>query len=138
MRQYFDVVYETQPWAASRQRSPESLSVALQNASDDPTAIKRVKDYLRSKDYYNVYEIAESPQLLAETEIIVQQGDLDAAHYLQRSIGGGHVEASSTGDLGSDLTIRVGIDVNTWLTNLPITTSDAFGQTDKAAVFVSD
>jgi LCP family protein required for cell wall assembly len=137
MRQYFDVVDETAPWT-SRHRSPESLTIALQNASDDPTAIERVKAYLRDKDFYNLYEIAESPQLLAETEIVVQQGDLDAAHYLQRSMGGGNVEASSTGDLGSDLTIRIGMDVDTWLTNLPITTSEALPQTKSRTVLVAD
>ncbi|MEB3227089.1 MAG: LCP family protein, partial [Synechocystis sp.] len=137
MQQYFDVVDESAPWA-SRRRSPESLTIALQNASDDPTAIERVKEYLRDKAFYNLYEIAESPQLLAETEIVVQQGDLDAAHYLQRRIGGGHVEASSTGDLGSDLTIRIGMDVDTWLTNLPITTSETFLQTEPKTVLVAD
>jgi hypothetical protein len=138
MRKYFDVVDDSDTLSASRQRSPESLSIALQNASDDPAAIERVKKYLRAKDYYNIYEITESPQLLAETEIIVQQGDLDAAHYLQRSLGGGHVEASSTGDLGSDLTIRIGVDVNKWLTDLPITTSETSGAVPNPTAFVSD
>jgi len=134
MRQYFNVTYDADQWTTSRRRSPESLRIALQNASDDPTAIERVRQYLREKEYYNIYEIAESPQLLAETKIIVQQGDLESAHYLQRSLGGGLVEGSSTGDLGSDLTIRVGIDVNTWLTNLPITTSKTLDATKKRAV----
>lgn len=138
MQKYFDVVSDTDTWTMAQGRSPESLSIALQNASDDPTAIERVKKYLRAKDFLNIYEITESPQLLAETEIIVQQGDIDAAQYLQRSLGGGQVEASSTGDLGSDLTIRIGVDVNTWLTHLPLTTSKAFGQRDKGTVFVSD
>ncbi|MEY2985455.1 MAG: Cell envelope-associated transcriptional attenuator LytR-CpsA-Psr, subfamily [Cyanobacteriota bacterium] len=137
MRQYFDVVYEADPWTTPRQRSPESLYIALQNASDDPSAMQRVKDYLREQGFYNLYEIAESPQLLRETEIVVQQGDLEAAHYLQRRLGGGHVEASSTGDLGSDLTLRVGMDVNTWLGNLPITTSEAVRQSDNTTVLVS-
>ena len=138
MRKYFDVVYESDSWTTSEQRSPERLSIALQNASDDPTAIERVKKYLRAKEYYNIYEISESPQLLAETEIVVQQGDLDATHYLQRSLGGGHVEASSTGDLGSDLTIRIGVDVNQWLTNLPINTSGAIQPTDSPTRLISD
>ena len=64
--------------------------------------------------------------------------DLDAAHYLQRSLGGGHVEASSTWDLGSDLTIRIGVDVNQWLTNLPITTSGMIQPTDSPTRLISD
>jgi LCP family protein required for cell wall assembly len=138
LRKYFNVVSTSDSLASSEKRSPESLSIALQNASDDPTAIERVKKYLRAKDYSNIYEIAESPQLLAETEIVVQQGDLDAAHYLQRSLGGGHVEASSTGDLGSDLTIRIGVDVNKWLTNLPITTSETVEPKSNPTALISD
>jgi LCP family protein required for cell wall assembly len=115
LQNYFNVVEETPSWAEAPRRSPERLRIALQNATDDPTALEKVKEYLQKKDFYNFYEIAESPELLAETKILVQRGDLEGAHYLQQALGGGVVEASSTGDLGSDLTIRVGMDINNWL-----------------------
>jgi LCP family protein required for cell wall assembly len=115
LQNYFNVVDETPSWAEAPRRSPERLRIALQNATDDPTALEKVKEYLRQKDFYNFYEMSESPELLAETKILVQRGDLEGAYYLRRAMGGGVVEASSTGDLGSDLTIRVGMDINSWL-----------------------
>lgn len=115
LENYFDVREEVPAWAEGPRRSPERLRIALQNATDDPTALEKVKEYLQQKDFYNFYEVQESPELLTETKILVQQGDLDGAHYLRRVLGGGLVEASSTGDLGSDLTIRVGMDVKNWL-----------------------
>lgn len=126
MQQYFDVVYDPeQVWLPER-RSPERLRIALQNASDDPNIVDEFRQYLESKEFYNIYTIEESPQLLAETEIIVQQGDLSAAHYLKQTLGGGQVEASSTGDLGSDLTIRIGEDAKDWLNNQLELTDDEY------------
>jgi hypothetical protein len=52
------------------------------------------------------------PDHLSQTQIIVQQGDLEAAASLKKVLGLGKVEASSTGDIESELTIRVGQD---WL-----------------------
>ncbi|AIE74740.1 Cell envelope-associated transcriptional attenuator LytR-CpsA-Psr, subfamily M [Synechocystis sp. PCC 6714] len=123
LRNYFDVIEEVPTWAETPGRSPERLRIALQNATDDPQALERVKEYLLAKDFRNFYETSESPQLLAETKILVQRGDLDGAHYLQQTLGGGVVEASSVGDLGSDLTIQVGLDINQWLQN-PATTDN--------------
>jgi hypothetical protein len=55
--------------------------------------------------------IKEPAPSLRTTEIIVQKGDFQAAKTLQNSWGIGRVESSSTGDLPSDLTIRLGSDV---------------------------
>ncbi|QUS61848.1 LCP family protein [Synechocystis sp. PCC 7338] len=115
LRNYFNVIEEVPSWAETPGRSPESLRIALQNATDDPQALEQVKEYLRGKDFRNFYETSESPELLAETKILVQRGDLDGAHYLRQTLGGGVVEASSVGDLGSDLTIQVGMDIDQWL-----------------------
>jgi hypothetical protein len=48
--------------------------------------------------------------LLEKTEIIVQKGNLAAADTLKSALGVGRVEASSIGDLDSDLTIKLGLD----------------------------
>ena len=40
----------------------------------------------------------------------MQQGDLDSAEDLKTLLGFGTIEAASTGDLESDLTVRVGED----------------------------
>jgi hypothetical protein len=65
---------------------------------------------LASKNFRNVYIVKDWPDRQPQTQIIVQQGDLEAAATLKRILGLGRIEASSTGDIESDLTIRVGED----------------------------
>jgi hypothetical protein len=67
---------------------------------------------LAEKNFHNVYIVQDWPDHLPQTQIIVQQGDLEAAAMLKKVLGLGKVEASSTGDIDSELTIRVGED---WL-----------------------
>jgi polyisoprenyl-teichoic acid--peptidoglycan teichoic acid transferase len=68
--------------------------------------------YLAEKNFRNVYVVQDWPSQQRQTQIIVQQGDLGAATTLKKVLGLGQLEASSTGDIKSDLTIRVGED---WL-----------------------
>ena len=89
------------------------LSIVVQNASGMPDASYRLADYLASEGYHYVQvEEEEWPQTLAETQIIPQWGDLDAAQRLRVRLSDSQVAADSTGSLNSDLTIRVGRD---WL-----------------------
>lgn len=114
MQQYFQ---QTLDWSSSEiRRSPQRLRIAIQNATDDPQLAHQVARYLAKNDFYNVYIIQDWPDQVRETQIIVQQGDLKAAATLKRVLQLGHVEASSTGDIESDLTIRVGED---WLMRHP-------------------
>jgi LCP family protein required for cell wall assembly len=106
MQEYFDLKTGT-----ISKRSPQHLRVAIQNATDNPDLTHRIVNYLASHNIHNVHLLQDSLQLLPETEIIVQQGDLEAAKTLKSVLGTGRVEASSTGDLDSDLTIRVGGDI---------------------------
>ncbi|MGK7873823.1 MAG: LCP family protein [Xenococcaceae cyanobacterium] len=110
MREYFDLETESKLRSRNILRSPNRVRIAIQNAADEPDLARRVVSYLAERDFHNVYLMKESPQLLQETEIIVQQGDLEAANMLRKVLGLGRVEASSIGDLDSDLTIRVGVD----------------------------
>ncbi|MDJ0660401.1 MAG: LCP family protein [Crocosphaera sp.] len=107
MEQYFGI---TPQWQSSRHRSPNRVRIALQNATDDPGLVNQVREYLAQQNIHNVYTIADAPQLLRETEIVVQKGDFEAANYLQTALRMGRVEASSTGDLDSQLTLRIGLD----------------------------
>lgn len=116
MQQYFGI---TPQWQSTRRRSPNRVRIALQNATDDPGLINQVREYLAKQNIHNVYIIRDAPQLLRETEIIVQKGDFEAANYLQTVLGMGRVEASSTGDLDSQLTLRIGLDTK----NLVLTDS---------------
>ena len=88
------------------------LHIAIQNTTTDTQLSHRVLYNLRKKSLRNVH-ISDNLNLqLLETEIIVQQGNLEAAKQLQEVLGLGKLVISATGDLNSDLTIRLGQD---WL-----------------------
>ncbi|MEG4280734.1 LCP family protein [Microcoleus sp. MON1_C1] len=89
---------------------PKNLKIAVQNASSKPTAAKTVGEFLTKKGFFNVSVVQDSPEKQRHSQIIVQQGDLEAANLLQKELGGGKIEASSTGEINSDLTLRVGED----------------------------
>jgi LCP family protein required for cell wall assembly len=89
---------------------PKNLKIAVQNASSKPTTAKTVAEFLRKKGFFNVSVVQDSPQKQRQSQIIVQQGDLEAANLLQKALGSGKIEASSTGEINSDLTLRVGED----------------------------
>lgn len=115
MQDYFGLssVTYTSNRTFERGRSPLSdLHIAVQNASDNPRVASQVTAYLREQGFNSVYVIQDWPAHQSETQIIAQRGDLLGAGMLERVLGVGQVVPSSTGDLGSDLTIRVG---NDWL-----------------------
>lgn len=106
MQQYFGVGSEARLNSSSRQ-----LRIGIQNATGDPGIAHRFQEYLAQKKYRHAYLLPDSPQQLRETEIVVQRGDLQAATNLKGLLQLGRVESSSTGDLDSDLTVRLGWDV---------------------------
>jgi LCP family protein required for cell wall assembly len=91
-------------------RSLNALKIAVQNASGQSSLSQRVVEFLKNQGFENVYMVSDWSGLQRQTEIIVQQGNKDAATNLKQVLGLGNIEASSTGDLESDLTIRVGKD----------------------------
>jgi hypothetical protein len=110
MREYFQ---QNQGWSAlDTTRSTSSVRIAIQNATGEPQLSRRLAQFLAEKGFYNVYFVQDWPDKLRQTQIIVQQGDVEAANTLKKVLGLGKLEASSTGDIESDLTIRVGED---WL-----------------------
>lgn len=108
MAEYFQMGDVAQ--TGDRPRSLNRLSIAVQNASGDDGAGRAVANYLRDQGFSNVYVISDWGQSLPQTQIIVQRGALRDANRLERLLGVGRVVAASTGDLSSDLTIRVGDD----------------------------
>ncbi|MEP0871992.1 MULTISPECIES: LCP family protein [Trichocoleus] len=92
--------------------APQGLRIAIQNASGQPDLGSRVAQLLENQGFPNVYIVQDWPDHQRQTQIIVQQGDLEGAAVLKKAIGLGNIEATSTGDLESDLTIRIGED---WL-----------------------
>ncbi|MEL6263758.1 MAG: LCP family protein [Cyanobacteria bacterium J06626_6] len=93
-------------WAIS------GLSIAVQNATDDQYASYSMAEYLREQGFYNVYVVRDWADTQRKTDIIAQRGDLGSARALEENIAVGQVVSESTGDIDSDITIRVGED---WL-----------------------
>ncbi|MGL5080156.1 MAG: LCP family protein [Microcoleaceae cyanobacterium] len=89
---------------------PLDLKIAIQNASGNPEAGDRLVSQLADQGFYNVYLAERWPDQELRTRIIVQTGDLTQATKLQKLLGFGSLEAASTGEIGSDLTIRLGQD----------------------------
>lgn len=108
MRQYFKI--DPTGAAIQPEQSATSLRIAIQNASSQPDAASQVRKYLANLGFHNVSLAPDWSDHQQQTQVIVQQGDLNGAEDLQRVLGFGRVEADSTGDLSSDLTIRVGED----------------------------
>ncbi len=113
MENYFGVV--PQKIAKNTERTEHSPRIAIQNASGEPNMSRRVADYLKAQGFRNIYLVKDWPDHEHKTQIIVQQGDLQAAENLKAALGLGNIEAASIGDIESDLTLRVGED---WLDSL--------------------
>jgi LCP family protein required for cell wall assembly len=86
------------------------LPIAVQNASGDSGVAHDVADYLRQEGFRNVYLMPDWSSELQRTQVIAQRGDLESAEILTSLLGLGRVVSDSTGDLQSELTIRVGRD----------------------------
>lgn len=114
MTQYFN--QSVSDFAQGRFRNPSQsvlpiqLKIAVQNASSNPKTAKTLASFLKEKGFYNVYVVKDWADKERQSQIIVQQGDLEAANSLQKLLGGGKIEAASTGEIASELTIRIGED----------------------------
>ncbi|MBE9156800.1 LCP family protein [Nodosilinea sp. LEGE 06152] len=94
----------------SQGRYVADLAIAVQNASGQPEQAASMARYLRENGFSNVYIIDDWSGTIARTEVLAQQGDVESARVVQSLLGTGRALSESTGDLGSDLTIRVGQD----------------------------
>ena len=103
-----DVNYYEPPsdWAINR------LSIAVQNATDDQYAGYSMAEHLRDQGFHNVYVVQDWADVNRRTSVVAQRGDLGSAQAVQSTLDLGQVVSDSTGDLDSDITIRVGED---WL-----------------------
>jgi polyisoprenyl-teichoic acid--peptidoglycan teichoic acid transferase len=117
MKTYFDTdpVTDTSTTAPIDPANPETtsqatLNIFVQNASGDPRAGQRMADFLQQAGFTNVSIDEDWPEPLGQTQVVPQWGNLEAAQKLQQSLGDSEVVADSTGNLRSDLTIRVGRD----------------------------
>jgi polyisoprenyl-teichoic acid--peptidoglycan teichoic acid transferase len=108
-------VTKTNDEASKLATTPESdpslsLRIAVQNAAENPNAARRIANFLTEKGYQNVFVIEPWPDQENNTQVIAQNGQTKAANALRDLLNVGEVEAASTGDIESDLTLRVGND----------------------------
>ncbi len=115
VNQFFDLDNMTM-LANTEDRAVTSLPIAVQNASNQPQVAREVAAYLRQEGFRNVYLIPDWSTTIQRTEVIAQRGDLESAAIVTSLLGVGRVAADSTGDLQSELTIRVG---NDWTMRTP-------------------
>lgn len=94
-------------------RDQESLwgqRIAVQNAASAPHVAADAARYLRQEGFRNVYVIQDWPAVQAQTQIIAQRGNVASAQRLGSLLATGRVVSESTGDLQSDITLRIGND----------------------------
>ncbi|MEB3288953.1 MAG: LCP family protein [Leptolyngbya sp.] len=87
-----------------------NLRIAVKNASESSGAGAEMVRYLRENGFSNVYLSRDAPTLSRTTEVVAQRGDRDSAEVVLSMLGQGRVLSESTGDLDSDITVRVGQD----------------------------
>jgi polyisoprenyl-teichoic acid--peptidoglycan teichoic acid transferase len=127
MKTYFDVdpaTTSTEDLTAetlnSDPASKVDLKIVVQNASGIANGGQRMADFLIQKGFENVSIDQDWPQPLDQTQVVPQWGNLEAAQKLQATLGGSEVTPDSTGNLRSDITIRVG---RNWVKDRPATQS---------------
>lgn len=89
--------------------------LAVANGTGKPGAAAKTVAWLRKHGFNKAYttnrEISSVTVPLAETQIIAQQGNPDAANAVKTALGLGQVQVVSTGDIGSEVTVVVGADL---------------------------
>ncbi len=89
--------------------------LAVANSTGQVGAAAKTAALLRKQGFNKVYvtsrTIDSATLPLAQTQIIAQQGNTDAANAVKDILGLGQVQVASTGDIGSDVTIVVGADL---------------------------
>ncbi|MEM9151923.1 MAG: LCP family protein [Cyanobacteria bacterium P01_F01_bin.3] len=121
MRTYFDAqpaeLVATESFGVNYYEPPSDaalsgLQIAIQNATEDSYASASMAEYLRDQGFYNVYVVRNWSDVNRKTSVVAQRGDIGSAIALKDLIDLGQVVSDSTGDIDSDITIRVGED---WL-----------------------
>lgn len=97
--------------------SPQNVRISIQNATSNGQLAKKLALLLEEKGFNNIYINSNSPYPTPVTKIIVQKGDYQIANTIKKNLDFGEIESSSTGDIDSDITIRLGDDGENILLN---------------------
>ncbi len=112
MAKYFNV---SSPYASSPEETapPEYIRIALQDSLDRPEGVSTMAQVLADKGYAQVFPTELNwAKPIEKTLIIAQSGDREAADRVRQVLGVGQVVLEATGDIESDVTVRIGKD---WL-----------------------
>jgi polyisoprenyl-teichoic acid--peptidoglycan teichoic acid transferase len=108
LKSYFEVETPIEREAAVP-AEVKTVKISVQNASGNPDAANRMVDRLQQLGFSNLVLASEDwSEPLDNTQVIPQWGNIEAATSVQELLDGSEVTADSTGDLQSDLTVRVG------------------------------
>ena len=100
--------------------TPQNLRIAIQDSMSQPEGSKKATTVLSKAGYAQVFPASDRwTKPLAKTVIVAQSGDRESAEKLREALGIGEVLIESTGDIESDITVRLGKD---WLhaNNIPL------------------
>lgn len=86
-----------------------NIRIAIQDSTDKLNTAKLLKT-LTAAGYEGGFMDTPWSQPLQQTRIIAQQGDGETAEAIRKALGFGEVQIESTGNLESNITIRVGQD----------------------------
>ena len=89
-----------------------NIQIAIQDSTGKLNSAKLLKT-LSTAGYKGGFIDVPWSQPLEQTRIIAQQGDGETAEAIRKALGFGEVQIESTGNLESNITIRVGQDALT-------------------------
>lgn len=107
--QHFDFGYNR---GQSESSESNYVRVAIQDSTDSWETVDELVRSLNNYGYWNIKIAKPWSTPLEVTRIVAQNGDIQAAEAVQKSLGFGKVFVESTGYLSSDVTIQLGKD---WL-----------------------
>lgn len=113
MKEHFNVVYAYSEVTKEKEEdfSPANLRVAVQDTTYYPDRIKVATKALIAAGYTQIFtDDLPRTVILEKTQIIAQNGDRTSAEKVRNALGVGEVVLESTGDLDSDVTIKLGKD----------------------------
>ncbi len=108
--QYLDV--DDSNKKSRRAFDPTNIKIAIQDSTGEAGGADDLMAKLKKAGYRNVFVAEPWKEPLSETRIVAQQGDGEGAEAIRRALEFGEVRVESTGNLESDITIKVGKD---WL-----------------------
>ncbi len=112
---YFDVQTPSALDSEVNSVAPQTLRIAVENATKQPEVEKTVVSILKKHGFRNVYvthhEIDTGVDSGGRTQIIAQHGNPEAANAVSSTLGTGQVMVASVGDILSDVTVVIGADL---------------------------